>query len=170
MTNGFDIYENASDITEEIEKSCCFTGHRYLSAAQCDVKDRLLCEIETLINEKGVTDFYAGGALGFDTIAAMCVLQLKGRYPFIKLRLALPCRSQADRWSEAERTQYERVLMNADSVHYVSDAYTESCMFTRNDYMVERCKYCVSYLRRRIGGTYYTVAKAKSLGRELITL
>lgn len=158
------------ETAEDIAKSCCFTGHRYLSALQPDIRDRLICEIETLINEKGVEYFYTGGARGFDTIAATCVLQLKGKYPFIRLCLALPCKNQADRWSEAEKAGYERILKLADRVYYVSDAYTEGCMLERNDFMLNKCKYCISYLRRLMGGTYYTVTMAKRLERELIMI
>lgn len=163
-----DIY--TSGTTEGIENSCCFTGHRSLSATSDEVKQRLLCELETLINEKGVIYFYAGGALGFDMLAEQCILQLKNKYPFIKLYLALPCKNQHQRWSVKEKKQYEDILQCADNVHYVCEEYSENCMFFRNDYMVERCKYCISFLRRLSGGTYYTVTKAKSLGRELIML
>ncbi len=159
-----------AEITEEVEKSCCFTGHRSVSATKDDIKAKLLCEIETLINEKGVVRFYAGGALGFDTLAALCVLQLKGKYPYIKLCLALPCKNQHKKWSNDEKLMYEDILQKADSVHYICDEYNENCMFYRNDYMVEHCKYCISFLRRLSGGTYYTVTKAKKLGRELIML
>lgn len=161
---------NASDITEEMQRSCCFTGHRSASAASGEVKERLLCEIETLINEKGVVNFYAGGALGFDTLAALCVLQLKGKYPFIKLVLALPCKNQHGKWSAKDKAQYESILEKADRVHYVCESYNENCMFYRNDYMVVNSLYCICFLRRLSGGTYYTVSKAKALGRELIML
>lgn len=160
----------ASEITDDISKACCFTGHRSVSATTEEIKKRVLCEIETLINDKGVVNFYAGGALGFDTLAAQCVLELKGKYPFIKLILALPCKRQHSKWSTKEKATYESILSSADKVHYVCDTYSEDCMFFRNDYMVEHSLYCICFLRRLSGGTYYTVTKAKKLGRELIML
>lgn len=165
-----DIYFNEGAATEDFERSCCFTGHRTAAATADEVKKRLVCEVETLINTKGVTYFYAGGALGFDTLAADCILALKNKYPFIKLFLALPCKDQHKKWNDAEKRHYEAIIQSADKVHYVSDKYTESCMFKRNDYMVEHSKYCISFLRRSSGGTFYTVSKAKRLNRELIAI
>lgn len=165
-----DIYFNESVAAEDFEHSCCFTGHRTAAAASDDVKNRLICEIETLITTKGVTYFYAGGALGFDTLAADCILALKCKYPFIKLFLALPCKDQHKNWSAARKSHYEAIVKSADMVHYASEVYTEGCMLARNDYMVEHSKYCISFLRRSTGGTFYTVSKAKRLNRELIEI
>ncbi|MBQ3082034.1 MAG: DUF1273 family protein [Clostridia bacterium] len=152
-----------------MEQSCCFTGHRVISSGE-DIKGRLVCEVETLINSFGVRTFYAGGALGFDTLAAECVLGLKGRYPFVRLVLALPCKNQAEKWSLSDRERYERMLSAADEVYYVSECYTADCMHRRNDYMVEHSKYCICYLRHSGGGTYYTVNRAKVMEKELIML
>lgn len=154
----------------DVERSCCFTGHRSAAAVTDEVKAQLICEIETLINTKGVYRFFAGGALGFDTLAAECILALKSKYPFIKLFLALPCKEQHKKWTASEKKKYEDILQNADDVYYVCEEYNENCMLYRNDYMVERSRYCISFLRRSSGGTYYTVSKAKRLGRELIMI
>lgn len=75
----------------EREKTCCFTGHRCIPNESLDsLKRQLKREIEKLI-QQGVIYFGAGGALGFDTLAAEAVLELKQQYPFIKLILVLPC-------------------------------------------------------------------------------
>lgn len=60
---------------------------------------RLENEIIRLIIE-GNFIFLAGGALGFDTIAAQIVIKLKKKYPHIQLVLILPCRSQSKYWSK----------------------------------------------------------------------
>ncbi len=60
-------------------KSACFTGHRYANISK-ELKNRLSIEIEQLIRN-GVTEFYAGGALGFDTIAEKTVIALKKTIP-----------------------------------------------------------------------------------------
>jgi len=153
-----------------IEKSCCFTGHRSAIVFEPEVAQRLITEIENLINQKGVELFITGGALGFDTLAAMSVLGLKGKYPFIKLMLALPCRNQAERWGVDEKQLYNDILQRADVVHYVGQVYSEDCMYKRNDFMLDNAKYCICYLRQLKGGTYYTAQRAKKLGRELITI
>jgi len=51
-------------------KTCCFTGHRRIPPEQYHwIAARLRKEIIQLI-EGGINCFCAGGALGFDTIAA----------------------------------------------------------------------------------------------------
>lgn len=148
---------------------CCFTGHRVLLSPTGELEERLCTEMENLIN-KGVAVFICGGALGFDTLAAQTVLRLKGKYPFIKLMLMFPCRNQEVRWQEKDKTVYNDILKRADYIHYVSQSYGEKCMLDRNDCMVELAERCICYLRKNSGGTAYTVAYAKRMGRELIML
>ena len=59
--------------------TCCFTGHRALSDTERMLcLDRITQAVEALIS-MGVTHFIAGGAVGFDTIAEVSVLNLKKR-------------------------------------------------------------------------------------------
>ena len=74
----------------DINVSCCFTGHRKIPQRKSgQIQERLRNEIVTAI-QNGYTFFYAGGAIGFDTMAAQAVLELKAQYPHIKLILVLP--------------------------------------------------------------------------------
>lgn len=51
-------------------KTCCFTGHRSLNGAEkLTVGVRLRKTIKELVKQ-GVVFYGAGGALGFDTLAA----------------------------------------------------------------------------------------------------
>lgn len=77
----------------------------------------------------GVLYFGAGGALGFDTISAQTVLELKAQYPHIKLILVLPCKTQTHGWSNADRAVYEEIKKACDKYVYISDEYTRGCMF-----------------------------------------
>lgn len=166
MTRKSELPNAAADLS----KCCCFTGHRVLTETERSIENRLAAALETLINAKGVDTFYAGGAVGFDTLAAMCVLRLKSKYPHLRLCLALPCKKQWEKWNAEEQMLYEDILEAADEVYYASETYNAACMRLRNDYMLEHCLYCVAFLRRTSGGTYYTVSRAKRLGRELILL
>ena len=59
------------------EKTVCFTGHRTIPMLKkWKIEKKLKDTLETLI-EEGYCYFGAGGALGFDTIAAQIVLNLK---------------------------------------------------------------------------------------------
>ena len=44
-----------------------------------------------MITEYGVNTFIDGGALGFDTIAAETVIEMREKYQNIKLVMYLPC-------------------------------------------------------------------------------
>ena len=53
-----------------------------------------------------VTHFISGMAMGVDIFAAEAVLKLKEKYPQIKLECAIPCETQANKWSEGWRNRY----------------------------------------------------------------
>lgn len=84
-------------------------------------------EIEHLIS-LGVTSFCAGGALGFDTLSAGKILDFKKRFPQIKLVLVLPCKTQTNGWSEANKSEYNFILERADEIIYTSEKYYTGCM------------------------------------------
>jgi len=151
------------------DRTCCFTGHRELTETKAFIKKRLKKEIEKLI-EKGVIFFGAGGALGFDTLAALTVLELKKKHPQIKLIMVLPCREQAEKWSEADKQIYIGVLYKADKVTYTSEHYHRGCMHVRNRRLVDFSKYCIAYLKEESGGTAYTVGYAREKGLEVINI
>ena len=151
-------------------KTCCFTGHREIPLLQRHrIAKKLQQEIIKLIQE-GVVYFGAGGALGFDTLAAQTVLRMKAQYSEIKLILVLPCESQADRWDEKDRRVYEEIKLKADKVKYTSIAYTSGCMHKRNRHLVDNSSVCVSYMTKNTGGTAYTVDYAKKNHVRVINL
>lgn len=151
-------------------KVCMFTGHRTIATSDLfALPARLDFLIEKLIND-GYTDFRCGGAQGFDTIAALKVLEKRKKYPHIKLHLFLPCKDQADRWSENARCAYFMILDAADSVRYEVDVYTKGCMHARNRSMVENCSVCVAFCSSSSGGTAYTVDFAQKNGVRIINL
>ncbi|MGN1319234.1 MAG: SLOG family protein [Lachnospirales bacterium] len=148
-------------------QTCCFTGHR-------DCKDsfflrkRLKSVIAELVVNKGVRFFGAGGALGFDTVASLCVLELKNTYPQIRLILVLPCPEQTKYWSVKDKQVYEYIKRKADKIVYTSEKYTKGCMFKRNRWLVDNSNYCIVYCVKNTGGSYYTVNYAEEKGLEVI--
>ena len=100
------------------QNCCCLTGHRSLPSDPDRLAElrqnlrRLICDLA----QQGITTFYTGGALGFDTMAAMMVLELKSRLPQLRLHLALPYPEQAKRWSRTDRLLYEQIKEHADRV------------------------------------------------------
>lgn len=151
-------------------QTCCFTGHRKIPANLSEsLSMRLDSTIENMVR-RGYRYFGAGGALGFDTMAAQSVIDLRKRYPHIRLILVLPCVTQADRWAEDEQKTYRWIMEQADKVVYISQEYTRSCMFERNRHLVDCSSACICYLTEDSGGTAYTVDYARKKGLEIINL
>lgn len=150
--------------------TCCFTGHRNIPAEQYKTVIAKTKEIVEKLIKEGYLCFGAGGALGFDTIAANTVLKLKEQYPQIKLILVLPCLSQTRGWSKADVDEYERIKAQADKVVYTSQEYTRGCMHKRNRHLVDYSSACVAYLTENRGGTAYTVDYANKNGLSIINI
>lgn len=152
------------------KKTCCFTGHRNISAEHIvKIPEALDNLLETLISE-GFEHFKAGGALGFDTICALKVLEKKKKYPNVTLELCLPCKDQAEAWAEHDRYVYYYVLKLADKVVYSKEFYSKGCMHARNRMLVEGSEVCVAFCTMKSGGTAYTVSYAKNNGLRVINL
>lgn len=146
------------------EQTCCFTGHRILLPKQLSaIQIRLEAAIIELI-DSGIIYFGAGGALGFDTLAAQTVLKLKKLYPKIRLILVLPCADQSRGWSARDIRIYEEIKAQADKVVCLADRYFRGCMHKRNRHLVDYSSRCICYLTGDKGGTAYTVAYAQSQG------
>ena len=85
------------------EQTCCFSGHRHLPKKDIlHIHNLLVKHILKLIHI-GVNTFICGGALGFDTLAALAVLKIRSIYPHIQLILALPISATNKR---VERKRY----------------------------------------------------------------
>lgn len=147
------------------DKTACFTGHRQMTGQEAEMASRAIAaQIETLAS-CGVHHYYAGGAIGFDMIAAQTVVEMRDtRFPELLLTLALPFRGHTARWRSDDRYAFYEVLNRADNVIYISDEYHRFCMQKRNMYMVDRSSVCLAYLKDDRGGTYNTVKYAKQSG------
>ena len=151
-------------------QTCCFTGYKKIPPGQYKrITGRLREEIIDLI-KGGIIFFGAGGALGFDTLAALTVLSLREQYPQVKLILVLPCRNQDKCWSEGEKKIYNHILESADKVVYLSEHYHKGCMHVRNQHLVNNSSICICYLTGKSGGTAYTVNYATRKGLKIINL
>ena len=139
------------------ECTCCFTGYRILPKNKLsDITVSLEEIIIKYINE-GYRYFGAGGALGFDTLAAETVLKLKRKNPYIKLILVLPCFAQTKGWNKSDIDRYNHIKTQANKTVYTSKEYTSDCMLKRNRHLVNHSSLCICYLLRNSGGTAYTV-------------
>ncbi len=152
------------------EKTCCFTGHRHIPAEEVETIKNRLEEVITSLYRRGVWYYGAGGALGFDTLAAQTVLRLREKLPKIKLILVLPCLTQTRGWRAEDVSIYEDIKAKADKVVYTAREYTPGCMHKRNRHLVDHSGVCVCYQTKYTGGTAYTVDYAWGQGLEVVNL
>ena len=115
----------------DFSMACSFTGHRQIEPSHTWLPELLDRAIAYAYSE-GCRDFYFGGAVGFDTLAARRALSFRALHPDIRVNLILPCKNQDEGWSDSDRAVYSLILSEADSVEYVSEKYTRSCMQKRN--------------------------------------
>ena len=155
--------------------TCAFTGYRPQKMPfgfneedlRCvDLKRRLRCAIEVLI-WRGCSHFITGGALGFDTFAAEAVMNLRRKYPWITLEIAIPYDGQEERWNSRAQDRYSWIVNQADIVTWVSHAFTRGSLAKRNCYLVDRCDLLIAAYDGLPGGTEQTVNYAKSRGKEI---
>lgn len=161
------------------EKVCAFTGHRPQKLPfgfnetdkRCKkLKSMLRYGIEKLITEYGVTSFVSGMAIGTDTYAAEIVLEMKKKYPDIKLEAAIPCESQAVKWREKDRDRYFSIIEQCDKETLLQTKYTSDCMQKRNEYMVNKADYIIAVWDGKPSGTGKTVKYAESIGKTVIRI
>lgn len=153
------------------EISCCFTGHRPVrlpwgareSDSRCTaLKEEISMRLEG-IYEAGYRHFICGMAIGCDTYFAEAVLALRELHPEISLEAAVPCASQADKWTAAQRERYRHILAQCDKVTVLQTGYTRDCMMRRNKYMVDHASLLLACFDGKPSGTMNTLVYA---GRE----
>lgn len=158
---------------------CCFSGHRPQQLPwktnendeRCILLKKLLSEIIQQRIDDGVTEFICGMARGTDMYAAEEVLKKKSVDNRIRLHTVLPCPQQADRWCEADRARYRKILQSCDEKTIISPIYTRDCMLARNRFMVDNASALIAVWNGTFnGGTAYTVRYAKKLGRTIYLL
>lgn len=179
MDEPINLYEDLQEHEDFGSKSatCFFTGHRKgLGNVIKDLLPKLKSNISYLYS-KGVTDFCVGGALGFDTMAATQVLDLKRDHPDMRLILYLPYRNQSEHWKEDHKRFYDYILKNCDEIHYAYDGDVQNYsdakkyLLMRNRMMADISMYCIAfYSGSKRSGTGYTVEYAKKVGCEIINL
>lgn len=94
--------------------TCCFTGHRNLPIGQEEeIWRRVYACLEPLL-EEGVRYFGVGGALGFDTLVAEKLLELRESRPQIRIILVQPFPGYQSRWTPAQQARAAAVEARVD--------------------------------------------------------
>lgn len=151
-----------------MNKNVVFTGHRHLNRDKVSqIKKITKSKILELYN-KGYRDFYCGMAIGFDLLAAQCVLSLKSTYQDIRLIAVEPFPGQSSNWSMYNKILYKVLKNLASEIITLESHYSNGVMLRRNDYMLDKCNIVICYYNNsRKGGTFYTVKRARKQGKEI---
>ncbi len=151
-------------------KNCSFTGHRVIAYEHRASLASLLEKAVEYAYAEGCRNFYCGGALGFDTMAAKTVITKRIICRDIRLILVLPCKNQSELWSEAEIGMYDFILSSADEVVYTSEEYNKGCMRKRNKYLAEVADMLIAFCGRDKSGSAQTVKIANEKGKTVFNL
>ena len=153
------------------EKTCCFTGHRNIPAEAGEEVRAGIREEALRLMESGYTTFLAGGARGFDMLAAEAVLDLRDREgKAVRLISVLPFKEWRDGWPADEYEREERILRESDGVLCPEGEGSRASYLDRDRRMVDASSVCVAWCTRRSGGTAYTVRYAMKQGVRVVNM
>lgn len=172
------ILEAMAVSTFQINRTCCFTGHRISKLPWGNREDDVRClrlkqelyEIVTLLYSEGIRWYVCGMALGCDTYFAEAVIRARSERKDIRLEAAIPCPGQSSRWSGVQRERYAHLVASCDYRTVISPQYTFDCMEKRNRYMVDKSGTLVAATNGGSGGTMNTINYAKRMGRRIIEI
>ena len=95
---------------------------------------------------------------------------LKSKYPRITLESAIPCETQAIKWSVASRERYYNIAAKCDKETMLQREYTPDCMDKRNRYMVDHADYILAVWNGCPSGTGNTVRYAHQKSKTIIVI
>ena len=158
--------------------SCCFTGHRANKLPwgsneedpRCKALKQRLWDVMETAYEEGYRHFICGMAQGCDLYFCELALQLREKYGDVSVEAAIPCPSQADGWSRAERYRWQRLVDQCDVETVVQDHYTPDCMLRRNRYMVDHASLLIAVYDGQNGGTRRTMEYAMRRGLDIVDI
>ena len=150
-----------------MKASCCFAGHSNLFGKSDILRDKLEANIQQLITENNVEEFYSGNMGDFDKLAESVVRSLKCRFKHIKLYKVIPYRTK-----EIERDR-EYYNLHFDNIIFpeLDNPYYKSAITKRNQWMVDYCDYLICFVDKNHGGAFNTLKYAKkALNIKIINL
>lgn len=146
------------------DKTCCFTGHRIIPPGEeCKILIRVRHRLIPLI-QSGVTYFGVGGALGFDTMMADMLLELKKENSRMRIIEVLPFEGYRAKWTPEQQLHAKNLDRQMDKIVYVSKEPSRGAYLARDRHLVDGSRYCICYCNKPTGGTAFTVKYALERG------
>ena len=141
--------------------TCTFFGHRECPEA---IRPKLRAVVTELIEGRGVELFYVGQQGGFDAMAWAVLRELAGERPHIRYAVVLEhMPGRRELW---ERLDYTETLL-PEGIESVHPRYA---IARRNDWMLRRADYVVTYITHPWGGAAQYAEKARREGKSGLNL
>lgn len=139
--------------------ACTFFGHRDCPET---IKPKLRETLVDLIVNHKVDMFYVGHQGQFDAIVRSTLRELKKEYPQINFAVVLA-------YMPGKKTEYDDYsdTMLPEGIESVYPRYAISW---RNNWMLRRSDYVITYITHSWGGAVQYVNKAKTQGKTVIAL
>lgn len=149
----------------------CFTGHRPEKLPDSPfiikaLKSMLYKDISDCA-DKGCRRFITGAARGVDLWAAEIIMEEKARGRDFELIAAIPYREHGSGFKGYDKWIFGNLMLKADSIVYVSEEYSRSCMKKRNEYMVEHSGNLIAVVSDFKSGTGQTIRLAQKAGLNI---
>ena len=141
--------------------TCTFFGHRECPEA---IRPKLRAVVTELIEGRGVELFYVGQQGGFDAMAWAVLRELAGERPHIRYAVVLEhMPGRRELW---ERLDYTETLLPEG----IESVYPRYAIAWRNDWMLRRADYVVTYITHPWGGAAQYAEKARRQGKTVLNL
>ena len=139
---------------------CTFFGH---SDAPKEIIPVLKNAIIKLIEENRVDTFYVGNHGHFDGFAESILKELKGIYPHIKYSVVL---AYLPRGSEGEYYDFSNTIYPEG----LEKSPLKFAIIKRNEWMLNRADYVITYVKTVIGGAAQFKEKAEKKKKIIIEI
>ena len=158
--------------------TCCFSGHRPEKLPwgmneedpRCQALKQKIWDAMEAAYQEGYRHFICGMAQGCDFYFCELALELRKKYGDVTVEAAIPCPSQAERWSAAAKRRWQRLVDLCDYETMVQNHYSTACMQRRNRYMVDHATLLIAAHDGQSGGTRSTIEYALLRGLNTVIL
>ena len=166
-TKGLFLKQNQLYEVVKLSKSCCFAGHSDYGYNE-DFYNMLISEIESLILNQEVNEFYVGNYGVFDIMSARAVRSLKTKHHHIKLYLTLPyLTSEINEDKERYYKDFDAILI----AKFPESTPRRLGILKCNEYMVNKCDFLLCFVKYSWGGAAKTLEYAQKKGNiEIVNL
>lgn len=137
--------------------ACTFFGHRDCPSS---VKASIYKAVEQLISHQSVDTFYVGTQGSFDRMAYAALEELRQRYSYIKVYRVLAYMPKVGDVDTSDTIVPEGI----------ENAHPRYAIVHRNNWMIDRSDFVISYITHPTGGAYQAVERAKKKGKTIIAI